>query len=133
MKPKPMRSRDRHGRGMRGRRVAGAHRGRPPASPLVELVAGTVEYLRRTYPNELGALQWHVLDLPPLRLGADEVPRYSCDRLAMSITIYRLPIERLDHVRRTELAHELQHVEEYVFHSVAELLGRDPLDFLRER
>jgi hypothetical protein len=124
--------RDRHGRGIRGALVRAPFRGRKAPSGLVEIVASTVEYLKANFPAELGRLQWRVTDQAPIEMigGSEQVRRWSNDPATMTIFIYRLPIERLGHVRRMDAMHERMHVEEYVFSAAADLIGKDPMDLL---
>ncbi len=124
--------RDRHGRGIRGLLVRAPFRGRKRPSGFVEVVASSVEYLKGSFPAELGKLQWRVMDQAPIEFidGAERVRRWTSDPATMTITVYRLPIERLGHVRRMDALHERMHVEEYVFSAAADLIGRDPMDLL---
>ncbi|MEN9660109.1 MAG: hypothetical protein RLZZ443_38 [Actinomycetota bacterium] len=124
--------RDRHGRGMRGMLVRAPFRGRRAPSGLVEIVAGTVEYLKNEFPNDFAKLQWRVSDQGPVEVvdGVEKVRRWTNDPASMTIHIYRLPIERLGHVRRMDAIHERMHIEEYVFAAAADLVGKDPFDFL---
>lgn len=124
--------RDRHGRGLRGVLVRAPFRGRRAPTGLVEIVAGTVEYLKAEFPNDFAKLQWRVTDQGPIDVvdGVEKVRRWSNDPSTMTIHIYRLPIERLGHVRRQDALHERMHIEEYVFSAAADLIGRDPFDLL---
>ena len=124
--------RNRHGRGIRGVLVRAPFRGKRAPSALVEIVAGSVEYLKSAFPEELGKLQWRVSDQAPIQTidGVEQVRRWTNDPATMTIHIYRLPIERLGHVRRMDALHERMHIEEYVFTAAADLIGRDPMDLL---
>ena len=124
--------RDRHGRGLRGSLIRSVHRGPKPPTGLVAIVAGAVEYLKAEFPAELGNLKWRVSDNPPIEMvdGVERVRRWTNDASSMTIHIYRLPIERLGHVRRTDAAHERMHIEEYVFSAAADLIGKEPWQLL---
>jgi hypothetical protein len=124
--------RDRHGRGLRGSLIRSVHRGPKRPTTLVSIVAGAVEYLKSEFPNELGSLKWRVSDNPPVQVidGVERVRRWTNDSATMTIHIYRLPIERLGHVRRTDAAHERMHIEEYVFSAAADLIGKEPWELL---
>ncbi|MEY4296175.1 MAG: hypothetical protein RL016_21 [Actinomycetota bacterium] len=117
---------------MRGMLVRAPFRGRRAPSGLVEIVAGTVEYLKNEFPNDFARLQWRVSDQGPVEVvdGVEKVRRWTNDPATMTIHIYRLPIERLGHVRRMDAIHERMHIEEYVFSAAADLVGKDPFDFL---
>lgn len=97
------------------------------------VVAQTVEFLRGAWPEELEKLTWQVLDSPPSMFSSLEVPRYSVNSKKFRITIYRIPIERLTHHRRTDRMDERFHIEQFVFQAVAELLGKDPGELVPER
>jgi hypothetical protein len=84
------------------------------------------------WPDELGKLTWRIVDAPQTVLDG-ELPRWHADASAMRVTIYRLPIERLTHVRRPDPLDERFHIEQFVFFAVAELLGKDPWDLMPER
>ena len=45
-----------------------------------------------------------------------------------TITIYRVPVIRLTHNRRTDYLDERHHIEQFVFMAAAKLLGREPWD-----
>ena len=124
--------RNRHGRGIRSVLVRAPFRGRSTPSKFVEIVAGSVEYLKSNFPEELGSLNWRVSDQAPISIidGVEQVRRWTNDPATMTIHIYRLPIERLGHVRRMDALHERMHIEEYVFTAAADLIGKDPMDLL---
>ena len=89
-----------------------------------------VDFLKDAWPEELANLTWKVLDAP-LSLGSSgEVDRFRVNRNTMQIVLYRLPIERLTHHRRTDRLDERFHIEQYVFLAAAELIGKDPDDLI---
>jgi menaquinone-dependent protoporphyrinogen IX oxidase len=91
-----------------------------------QVVSTACEYLRREWPTELKHLNWQVQDAPELVAGATEVARYSINPETMTVIIYRLPLLRLTHNRRTDYIDERIHIEQEVFSAVAELMGREP-------
>ena len=127
--------RDRHGRGLRGLLVRSPFRGPKHPSNFNDIVAGSVEYLRNGFPEEFANLRWVVLQEGPIQRidGVEQVRRWTNDPTTMTIHIYRLPIERLGHVRRMDALHERMHIEEYVFAAAADLVGKDPFEFLPGR
>jgi hypothetical protein len=96
-------------------------------------VAGTCDYLRAAWPDELADLRWQVIDAPAITQESQAVRRWLTKPAEMKIVIYRLPIERLGHHRRTDAMHERMHIEEYVFAAVGALIGKDPWDLVPER
>jgi hypothetical protein len=73
-------------------------------------------------------LNWRVADAPTLEDSDIEVPRFSADEATQTITIYRVPVIRLTHNRRTDYLDERHHIEQFVFMAAAKLLGREPWD-----
>ncbi|RKR73262.1 metallopeptidase family protein [Frondihabitans australicus] len=144
--------RDRHGRGLRSS-AAG------PNLPFLQtridlfddIVAQTATYLRELWPDDLDDVTFEVAGLPaaapegtsgPRRGDASGGPssleRYRVDAVRRSVTLYRLPIERLTRVPESRQAENAawQHrmvVEGYVFRAVGELLGKDPWDLAPDR
>jgi hypothetical protein len=122
-------SRDRHGRGIR----------RPLWSPRFEpgiaregnfeaTVEDCAAYLRDAFPEVFADLQVVVRDLPPLLGEITSIRRYAYRREISTVYLYRVPIQRF----RTEadpLA-EIFRIESYVIEAAAEMMGRDPRDFL---
>jgi hypothetical protein len=124
--------RERHGRPPRGSLLS--HLGlRSPLGFFETVVAQTVEFLRSAWPEELESLTWQVSDAPPISRQGDEVPRFAVNREKFRITLFRIPIERLTHHRRTDKMDERFHIEQYVFQATAELLGKDPGDLIPDR
>lgn len=97
------------------------------------MVAQTVEFLRSAWPEELEKLTWQVADAPLGKSEGDEVPRYSVNAEKSRIVLYRIPIERLTHHRRTDKLDERFHIEQFVFQATAELIGRDPGELIPDR
>lgn len=125
-------SRRRHGRDVRG--SLASHLGvKAPLGFFETVVSQSVEFLKLSWPDELENLRWRVLDSPMFPDGVSEVPRYSVNPREFRITLYRIPIERLTHHRRTDRLDERFHIEQYVFQAVAELLGKDPGDIIPDR
>lgn len=125
-------SRKRHGRELRGSLLNHLER-KAPLGFFETVVSQSVEFLRLSWPEELEDLRWRVMDSPMFPDGIAEVPRYSVNRKEFRITIYRIPIERLTHHRRTDRLDERFHIEQFVFQAVAELLGKDPGDMIPDR
>ena len=125
-------NRRRHGRDVRGALV-GHLNVKAPLGFFETVVSQSVEFLKLSWPEELENLRWRVLDSPRFPDGVSEVPRYSVNPREFRITIYRIPIERLTHHRRTDRLDERFHIEQYVFQAVAELLGKDPGDIVPDR
>lgn len=124
-------------------RSRGSRHGREPRSALTralgrgtgtfnDIVAETVEFLKTEWPDELAKLSWRVVDAPQNVLNG-ELPRWFSDTANFRITIYRIPIERLTHVRRPDPLDERFHIEQFVFFAVGALLGRDPWDLMPDR
>ncbi|MEO0312795.1 MAG: hypothetical protein RL140_25 [Actinomycetota bacterium] len=125
-------SRRRHGRELRGSLLSHLDR-TAPLGFFETVVSQSVSFLKLSWPDELENLRWRVLDSPMFPDGVAEVPRYSVNPKEFRITIYRIPIERLTHHRRTDRLDERFHIEQFVFQAVAELLGKDPGDMIPDR
>ncbi len=124
--------RERHGRGVRGSLLSHLG-GRSPLGFFESVVVQTVEFLRSAWPEELENLTWQVSDAPLGQSLGEEVARFSANRELMRITLYRIPIERLTHHRRTDRMDERFHIEQFVFQATAELLGKDPGELIPDR
>lgn len=125
---------DRHGRGLRRPILAAMFRiGDNRLASFGQIVAGTCDYLKAAWPDELANLKWRIVDAPAIKDSTSEVARWSVNRAAFEITIYRLPIERLGHARRPDALDERMHIEQYVFAAVGELIDRDPWQLIAER
>jgi len=123
--------RDRHERGLRRDIVSGTNTDSRLAS-FGQLVAGTCEFLKAAWPDELANLHWRIIDAPAIKDSSEGVARWKSDKERFEITIYRLPIERLGHPRRPDALDERMHIEQYVFAAVGELLDRDPWSLMPE-
>ena len=121
--------RERHGRTVRGSVLA--HLGaRSPLSFFETVVSQTVDFLRAAWPEELAKLDYRVADAPVGNGPDSEVPRYNANPKTFRITIYRIPIERMTHHRRTDRMDERFHIEQFVFQAAAELIGKGPEDLI---
>lgn len=99
-------------------------------SSFEQIVQGAVEFLRTTWPDDLGELNCQIIDGPPISSDSKTVKRWATKPATNTIVIYRVPIERLGHARRSDAMHERMHIEEYVFQAAASLIGKDPWDLL---
>lgn len=125
--------RDRHGRGIRSSVT------RPPLPRLRtrrdvfdSTVAAAVEYLRDLWPDELATV--HVRIAPaPRRADLEGVPRWATDPRTRTVTLYRIPMERLAQLHKDDEWHRRSYIESCVFRAVAELIGRDPWEIAPER
>jgi len=89
------------------------------------VVADTAQWLSDTYP-ELRNLSWQIEDVPPLRSG-EPLRRYGSDRATMTVTLYRLPIERLG---KRRIPDPRIHIEQAVVSAAAELIDKDPWELI---
>jgi hypothetical protein len=127
-------SRDRHGRGIRRPLLSNLFRfGDTRNASFEQIVKATCEFLRAAWPADLAELNWRIVDAPPLREGSEQVPRWGIRQETMTVIIYRLPIERLGHHRKTDPVHERMHIEEYVFTAAAKLVGKEPWELITGR
>jgi hypothetical protein len=126
-------NRDRHGRGIRQPLLSNQLRNASRQTSFEQIVAGTCDYLRNAWPEELIDLNWEVADAPSIKPDSKDVRRWAVKSQEMTIVIYRLPIERLGHHRRVDALHERMHIEENVFAAVGHLIGKDPWDLVPER
>lgn len=94
-------------------------------------VGSTVEYLRGAWP-ELRDVDFLIAWMPT---GAsdDGVPRWTIDREARRITLYRVPIERFSRLHRNDDLHRRMIVEGAVFRAAGDYLDRDPWDLGPDR
>ena len=88
------------------------------------VVEQTCEYLRNSFP-ELRDLKWQVEEVPELASG-EVLTRYSVNKARMSITLFRIPIERLTY-RGADFRAQ---VEQTVVSAAAELIGKDPWELI---
>jgi hypothetical protein len=127
-------SRNRHGRSIRRPVFSSLVRNQlAQSSRFEQIVSATCDYLKASWPEELENLNWQIVDAPSISPNEDVVRRWNVKKSTSTIVIYRLPIERLGHHRRTDALHERMHIEEYVFSAVGELLGKDPWELVPER
>jgi len=129
----PRIDRDRHGRGMRQSLASQISRGGRRLSSFEQIVSGTCDFLKNAWPEELADLQWEVADAPTISSETKGVRRWGVRRDQMKIIIYRLPIERLGHHKRTDALHERMHIEEFVFAAVGHLIGKEPWELSPDR
>lgn len=129
----PGRPRNRHGRGARAS-VTGPEL--PPLHNRIEFfeatIASTVEYLLALWP-ELADVRFEVAAAPPSALAGDEVDRWSVDPASRTVTMFRVPIQRLAKLHRNDEVHRRAYLEGCVFRAVGELLGKDPWDLAPDR
>lgn len=92
-----------------------------------QVVTETCDFLRERWPDELGDLNWRIRDVPVLDSRADGVRRWQADTASMTITLYRLPIQRL---RRRDSDARMQ-IEKAVITAAAALIDKDPWDLLQ--
>jgi hypothetical protein len=142
--------RDRHGRGLRSS-AAGPHLPflRTRIDLFDDIVAQTATYLKELWPDDLDDVTFEVAGLPSARpdtagpgsggsgAGA-KIERWHVDAARRTVTMYRLPIERLarQHEARQQADAEWEHrvlIEGYVFRAVGDLLGKDPWDLAPDR
>jgi len=121
------RSRDRHGRGIRHSLSGSLYKtGASNSDQFANIIASTCDYLRETWPNELGNLSWKIMDAPVLGVNSTRVKRWSARVETMTIVIYRLPILRLDNLTGNHPVEDRVRIEHYVFEAAAELIGKEP-------
>ena len=127
-------SRDRHGRGIRSA-VTGPHLPllRTRADVFESTVVQTAEYLKDMWPEELHDVSFEIAGLPSEVRGTAGVDRWLTLREERRIILFRLPIERLAKLHRSDDLHRRVLVESCVFRAVAELLGKDPWDLAPDR
>lgn len=127
-------SRDRHGRGIRSS-VTGPYL--PPLSTRAETfestVAATAGYLRDLWPDELAETRFEVAGLPADRGTGNGVARWKVIPAEQRVILFRLPVERLTRLHRSDAIHRRMLVESCVFRAVAELLGKDPWELAPDR
>ena len=127
-------SRDRHGRGLRSA-VTG------PTLPLLHTraalfdrtVASTAEFLQELWPGELGGVSFEVAGMPSRLKSTGGIDRWLVIVPEKRVLLFRLPIERLARLNRTDEIHRRLVIESCVFRAVAELLGKDPWDLAPDR
>jgi hypothetical protein len=111
---------------------------RPPLPPLdtrvdrFDLSVGTAAEFLRSAWTELRDVRFEVADMPAAT-DDDGIPRWTVLPNEGRIILYRLPIERLNHLHRDDELHRRMLVEGAVFRAAAEYLDRDPWDLGPER
>lgn len=135
-RPQPPRPRPtRHGRhGRLGRSSV-----TPPPLPALDsridkfdqIVGDTAEYLRDAW-EELRTVRFEI-GFMPATSDSEGIPRWSTDRVAGRIVLYRLPIERLERAMAANDAASRMAIEAAVFRAAADYLDRDPWDLFPER
>lgn len=118
-------SRDRHGRGMRRPLPSKLFRPGTRTELFNLVVEQTCEYLKASF-SELANLSWRIEEVPSLSKG-ENLTRYSIRKDEMSITLYRIPIERLA-FRGADLRAQ---IEQTVLSAAAELIDKDPWELIR--
>jgi hypothetical protein len=71
-------------------------------------------------------LNWRIEDVPPLAPG-EKLRRYSANKSTMTITLYRIPIERLG---KRRLQDPRMQIEQAVVSAAAELIDKDPWELI---
>ncbi len=117
-------SRDRHGRGMRRPLPSKLFRPGTRTELFHLVVEQTCEYLKSSF-TELADLNWRIDEVPNLSKG-EHLTRYSIRKEALSITLYRIPIERLA-FRGADLRAQ---IEQTVLSAAAELIDKDPWELI---
>ncbi|WP_296648054.1 hypothetical protein [Rhodoluna sp.] len=123
-------SRDRHSRGIRQPLLSPLFRNGARGQGFEQIVASTCEFLKSAWPEQLSNLSYKIYDAPAFSEGVESVRRWSIRKDATQIIIYRLPIERMGHFKRSEKLHERMHIEEYVFTAAAALIGKEPWELI---
>jgi hypothetical protein len=120
-------SRDRHGRGLRRPLSSKLFRhGVARSSFFTQVVDDTCQYLKDTFPEDFEQLRVRIEDVP--RIGEDEnVRRWSARRSTMTITIYRIPIERF---RKPRFMDPRMQIEHEVIAAAASLVDKDPWELI---
>ncbi|CAN5187162.1 hypothetical protein BH09ACT2_BH09ACT2_21640 [soil metagenome] len=96
-------------------------------------VSSTAEYLKELWPDELAGVSFEVAGLPSKIAPAGGIDRWCVIVPEKRVILFRLPIERLARLHRTDDLHRRMLIESCVFRAVAELLGKDPWDLAPER
>lgn len=93
-----------------------------------DTVQDTAAYLRQRFPDDFANLVALVRELPPLHQQTTKVRRFAFHRETNTIYLYRVPIKYLG--RAWDPVEEIMRVESYVIEAAAEMVGKDPRDFL---
>lgn len=120
-------NRDRHGRGMRRPIPSKLFRhGLSRSNLFEEAVSDTVSYLVSKFPEELGALNWRIEEVP-LEERPESTNRWHAKASTMTIILYRIPIER---GANTSPADRRIQIERAVIFAAASLIDKDPWELL---
>lgn len=92
-----------------------------------QVVSDTCEYLRDSFPNELGKLTYRIEDLPAVIPENGEVKKFQLDRVNTRIVLYRIPIQRMHKLKYSDPQMQIERV---VFDAAAELIDKDPWDLI---
>jgi len=122
-------ARDRHGRGVR--RPLWSPRFQPGVARqgnFSDAVEDTANYLRNNFPDDFSGLKVIVRDMPPMHSETTKFRRYAHHAETKTVYIYRIPIKYLG--RASDPFEEIMRIDSYVIEAAAEMIGRDPRDFL---
>ena len=90
------------------------------------MVQETCEFLQDSYPQELSDLKWRIEDVPAI-VDGEPVKRWNAAKSSMTITLYRIPIERFG---RQRLPDPRMHIEHAVISAAAALIDKDPWELM---
>ena len=122
-------NRDRRGRGFRQPLLSPFYTpGEKRLSEFEQAVVAAVEFLRRAWPQELGNLNYKIVDGPHLDATKTSVRRWAVIREPQTVVIYRLPTERFGRFHNP-LDNRIR-IEQVVFDAAGNLVGKDPWDLL---
>lgn len=129
-------ARGRHGRGIRSS-LAGPYLPRLTGRVLdFELaVEDSTSYLRTVAPELMAEVDVAVAGMPAENVLGDGMDRWRAERRAIGgqVTLFRIPIERLEHLHCDDPVHLRALVERTLIDAVADLLGREPWDVAPDR
>ncbi|MEN9753546.1 MAG: hypothetical protein RL670_1237 [Actinomycetota bacterium] len=121
--------RNRRGRGFRQPALSPLY---PPGEKRLgdfeTAIVSAVEFLRRAWPDELGKLEYRIVDGPSLESTTNQVRRWSVIRDPQMVVIFRHPIERFGALRNA-LDNRIR-IEQVVFEAAGNLIGKDPWELL---
>jgi hypothetical protein len=119
--------RDRHGRGLRRPLPSKLfHFGIARLGFFESVVQETCDYLQESYQKDFETLKWRIKDVPAI-VDGEPVKRWSADKTSMTITLYRIPIERFG---RQRLPDPRMHIEHAVISAAASLIDKDPWELM---
>lgn len=122
-------ARDRHGRGVRRPLWSPKfHSGVVRKSSFETAVNDATDYLRDYYPDDFKDLRTVISDFAPA--NRSDMEKYSIHKPSKTIYLYRIPMQHLGHIRDPLL--EMMRIERTVIEAAAQLVDRDPRDFLDE-